>query len=71
MIRLKGDDKRYQEQGFHHYAKVAKDGSVLAIVEVVAGAKPPTDGEGHEYVDVSTHYPLIDHAEAVRTVRGR
>ena len=78
-IFLKGDDPRYQTVGFHHFAKVGKDGTVLAIVEVAADTPlpkgedtyVPVDHEGHDYVDLSEHYPIADHAQALRNARGR
>ena len=42
---------------FRHYAKMAADGSVAAIVEVADGLPAPTDGEQSLYIDVTDLHP--------------
>lgn len=42
---------------FRHLAKLAKDGSVIAIVEVADGYADPIDGEQSRYVEVTDLYP--------------
>lgn len=49
LSRDPADPRRY-----NHYAKLADDGTVAAIVEVVEGAPAPTDGI---YVQVDGSYP--------------
>jgi hypothetical protein len=62
-----------ETRAFTHWAKLAKDGTVAAIVEVATSAPAPTDAEGNRYVEVTDLWPhdLLDaHVTPMDVERG-
>lgn len=48
---------KHDPRSFRHFAKLAADGTVLAVVEVAAGAPMPPEADAFLHVDVTALHP--------------
>lgn len=61
----------HDKRTFRHYAKLAEDGTVAAIVELADGAPDLLDGDQSDYVEVTDLHPYDFTGMVLPSARGR